>query len=183
MAKTDGKNYSLGKGGKIALFVGMAVIIILLVIVIILLISRNNVVADNVGEKETKRNVVVTKENAEEAVTEMVMDEYIEPGYYSCSMTNVWHFATGDAISEDAFVENKEENTNDIYFDVFLSDNEDEPILQSPIIPRGAQLDNITLDKHLEAGTYGCVVVYHLVDEDQTTLSTLRVGITVIIED
>jgi hypothetical protein len=97
-------------------------------------------------------------------------------------MTNTWHFATGDAISEDAFVENKEENTNDVYFDVFLADDEENPILQSPVIPRGAELDNISLDTPLGAGTYDCVMVYHLVDEEQNTVSTLRVGITIIVE-
>ena len=175
MAKEANQNKSLGKGGKIAIFVGIAVVIALLVVVIILLLRGQK-------KEEPKRNVVVTQENVEEVVDNMALDEYIEPGYYSASMTNTWHFATGDAISEDAFVENKEENTNDVYFDVFLASDEENPILQSPVIPRGAELDNISLDTPLDAGTYDCVMVYHLVDEEQNTISTLRVGITIIVE-
>ena len=176
MAKSEDRNKSLGKGGKIAIAAGVVIIIALLVVVIVLLLRGQK-------KEEPKRNVVVTQENVEEVVDNMAVDEYIEPGYYSASMTNTWHFATGDAVSEDAFVENKEENTNDVYFDVFLASDEENPILQSPVIPRGAELDNISLDTPLDAGTYDCVMVYHLVDDDQNTISTLRVGITIIVEN
>ena len=176
MAKKADQNKSLGKGGKIAIVAGIVGIIVLLVVIIVLLLRGQK-------KEEPKRNVVVTQENVEEVVDNMAVDEYIEPGYYSVSMTNTWHFATGDAVSEDAFVENKEENTNDVYFDVFLASDEENPILQSPVIPRGAELDNISLDTPLDAGTYDCVLVYHLVDDDQKTISTLRVGITIIVEN
>ena len=133
-------------------------------------------------EDEPKRNVVVTKDNIEEITDDMMNQDYIEPGYYSTSMSTTWHFATGNAISEDAYVANVEENTNDIYFDVFLADDENEAILKSPILPRGSDLDNIALVVQLSAGTYDCVMVYHLVDEEQNTISTLRVGFTIIVE-
>jgi hypothetical protein len=97
-------------------------------------------------------------------------------------MSTEWHFATGDAVSKDAYVKNDAGNTNDVFFDVFLEDNESEPILQSPVIPRGSELDNISLDKKLDAGTYDCVMVYHLVDDDQNTISTLRVAFKIIVE-
>ena len=175
MGKNAEHNRSLGKGGGIAIITGIVVIIVLLVVVITLLLRGQKAEAP-------KRNVVVTQNNVEEVVDEMALDEYIEPGYYSASMTNIWHFATGDAVSEDAYVANKEENTNDIYFDVFLTSDEEHPILQSPVIPRGAELENISLDTPLEAGMYDCVMVYHLVDENQNTVSTLRIGITIIVE-
>lgn len=175
MEKDTGQNKSLGKGGKIAVFVSIAVIIALLVVVILLLLHGQK-------KEEPKRNVVITPENVEQVIEDMATQEFVEPGYYSVSMTNIWHFATGDAVSEDAFVENREENTNDVYFDVFLAEDEETPILQSPVIPRGAELNSIALDTPLEAGTYDCVMVYHLVDDDQNTISTLRVGITIIVE-
>lgn len=175
MAKSVDENKLLKKGGKTAIFAGMLVIIVLLLVIIVLFLQKEK-------EEEPKRNVVVTQDNVEEVVDDMLNQEFVEPGYYSASMTNIWHFAKGDAVSEDAFVENKEENTNDIYFDVFLAENEETPILQSPVIPRGAELNSIALDTPLEAGTYDCVMVYHLIDEDQNTVSTLRVGITIIVE-
>jgi hypothetical protein len=94
----------------------------------------------------------------------------------------VWHFATGDAVSEDAYVGNRTENTNDVYFDLFLASDESNPILESPVIPRGGAFENFALDAKLDAGTYDCVMVYHLVDENQDTVSTLRVEVTVIVE-
>lgn len=159
---------------KLLFIVGTAIIIILIAVVIVLLINR--------PKDEPKRNVVVTKENAEEVVEDMINQEYIEPGYYSASMSTTWHFATGDAVSGDAYVENVTENTNDVYFDVFLADNEEEAILESPVIPRGSELSDIALDTPLSAGNYDCVLVYHLVDEEQNTVSTLRVGLTIIVE-
>ncbi len=178
MAKdTDGAE-KLGQGVKIGIFAGIAIIIVLLVVVIILL-GRGQ----EEPQEETRRNVVVTQENAEAVAEEMVNRDYVAPGYYASKMTTTWHFSSGDAISEDAYVENDADNTNDVYFDVFLSSDESTPILESPVIPIGAKMENIALDTVLDAGTYDCIMVYHLVDEDQNTISTLRVGFTIIVEN
>ena len=114
---------------------------------------------------------------------ELLNQEYVEPGYYNVSMTNEWHFSSGDAISEDAYVENVEENTNDVYFELVLADNEEKVLLESPIIPRGSEMKNIALDVVLGQGTYNCVMIYHLVDEEQNTLNLLRVAVTIVIEN
>lgn len=183
MSKSDNKKKDNNKEQNkttIIVVAISAVIIVALVAVIIVLLGKKQ--GGNEDEKPA-RNIVVTKDNAEKAVDEMVMTPYVEPGYFTVSMTNEWHFADASAISEDAFVENLEENTNDVYFDVFLASDESNPILESPVLPRGARLDNISLDKALEPGTYDCVMVYHLVDDKQNSISTLRVAITVIIEN
>lgn len=177
---------------KTGLFVvcGLAVIIIILLVAVIVLLMRKSEEVPTGPEnsavttsEEPKRNVVVTKDTADEALDELLQSSYVEPGYYSVSMSTTWHFATGHAVAEDAFVENLEENTNDVYFDVFLADHEDEAIYESPILPRGSELNDIALDTVLSAGTYDCVMVYHLVDEEQNTISTLRVALTIIIEE
>lgn len=176
MADKAGKQrQSGGNIGKIFIGIGIVLIIVLLAIIAFLIFTRKQ-------SDEPKRNVVVNQENAEEIAGEMISQEYVAPGYYSASMTTTWHFETGDAISEDAFVANVEGNTNDVYFDVFLEGQEEEAIFQSPVIPRGGELEHISLDKTLDAGTYNCVLIYHLVDEEQNTVSTLRVGLTIIIE-
>lgn len=164
-----------GNGAKIAIIVGIAVIIVLLIVVIVILIAGRD-------KKETKRNVVVNQQNAEEIAQGLIDEPYIEPGYYNTNMSTTWHFATGDAVSSDAYVRNDERNTNDVYFDVYLADDESEPILESPVLPRGSSLENISLDKALEAGTYDCVMVYHLVDDDQNSVASLRVGFTIVVE-
>ena len=164
------------KGTKIALIIAGIVIVALVIVVIVLLVRGKG------AEEEPKRNVVVTQDNAEQVAEEMVQQEYVEPGYYNTQMSMQWHFATGDAVSDDAYVKNDSGNTNDVFFDVFLAEDEDTPILQSPVIPRGAELDNISLDKPLDAGTYDCIMVYHLVDDNQETISTLRIRFTIIVE-
>ena len=167
----------MGKGTRVAFIGGGTVIAALLVTVIVLLVKGNGVAKD-----EVKRNVVVNSNNVEQVAEELIKEEYVAPGYYSTQMSTTWHFATGDAVSEDAYVKNDAGNTNDVFFDVFLESNEDEPILQSPVIPRGSELNEISLEKKLDAGTYDCVMVYHLIDDEQNTVSTLRVAFTIIIE-
>ncbi len=162
-------------GSKIILVIGAVIIIILIAVIVFLLSNKQK-------KEEPKRNVVVNQKNAEEVAGELISQEYVEPGYYSVEMSTRWHFETGDAISEDAYVANRPENTNDIYFDVFLADDESEAILESPVIPRGSEMINISLNQSLKAGTYDCVMIYHLVDEKQITVSTLRVGLTIVVE-
>ena len=184
MAKIGKQKKSSGKGGESAaiLVTVVSCLVVIVIVLSVIIITRLPKKEDEQREDITKRNVVVNQSNVEQVVDSMAVAEYVEPGHYTATMTNIWHFATGDAVSEDAFVENKEENTNDVYFDLFLTSDEEHPILQSPVIPRGAKMENIALDTPLEAGSHDCVMVYHLVDEDQNTISTLRVAVKVIVE-
>lgn len=176
------------KNKKTGLFFigGLVAIIILLVVVIVLLMRKPAEVSEvpeaSKASEEPRRSVVVSQDTVDDFVENMLQGNYVAPGYYSVSMRTTWHFAKGDGVSDDAFVENLAENTNDVFFDVFLADNEDEAIYQSPILPRGSRLNDIALDTVLSAGTYDCVMVYHLVDEEQNTLSTLRVAFTIIVD-
>ena len=166
--------------GKTALIVCIAVIVILIGMIAFLLLERKT--SDTAAETEQRRNVVVNEQNAEEVAEDMVSTQFTEPGYYTVNMATEWHFATGDAVSSDARVDNVAGNTNPVYFDLFLEENEEEPIYCSPVIPVGSFLEHIALDRPLEAGDYDCVVVYHLVDEEQNTISTLRVAIRIMVE-
>jgi hypothetical protein len=169
----------VSKKAKTAIVIGSVVIIIaLLVTIIVLLLRGKEDVKDQGGEK---RSVVVTKENAEQVAEEMKNQEYIPNGYYETKMTTKWNFNTGDAVSEDAYVENVMENTNDVYFDVVLEEDENQVIYKSPVIPRGGKLDGIKLDTKLSKGEYPAIVIYNLVDSEQNTVSTLRVGVTIIV--
>ena len=194
MPKGNSGKENNGKGGmKAVVIVGAAIIVALVGVIGVLLAKqgagsaskeeggRNAVERQNGPAVEEKRNVVVNQQNAEEAADDLLGQEYVEPGYYDAKMTTTWHFRTGDAVSDDAYVANDAGNTNDVYFDVFIVGNEETPILESPVIPRGSEFKDIALDKPLEAGTYDCVAVYHLVDGDQKTISTLRVGLTIIV--
>jgi hypothetical protein len=159
------------KKGKGPLIVAIIVIAILAAIIAYLL-----------WPKEEKRNVIVTEDNVDQVLEDAAKTPYVEPGYYTVTMNNEWTFADGASVSNDAIVENKEENTNDVYFDVVLADDESHVIYQSPVIPRGGKLQSIALDEDLDAGTYDCICIYHLVDDDQNTVSTLRVTLTIVVE-
>ena len=152
----------------------LVIIILVLVGVILYLLFR--------PEEEERRNKVITPDNVEEMMKEMDEKEVVDPGYYTVTMNYEWHFAAGDAVSSDAYIENIVQNTNAVYFDLFLADDEENAIYESPVIPVGSRLTDIALDTSLDAGTYDCVAVYHLIDDDQNTISTLRVTVTVIIE-
>jgi len=165
--------------GLIAVIVVALVVIIALLAIIIVMLNRN----ETSTTEDEKRAVVVTEEKAETIAAEMISQEYVEPGYYETVMTTGWHFPAGDTASEDAYVENLQTNTNDVYFDLVLSDDESQIIYKSPVIPRGASLDNIKLDTDLDAGEYDCVMIYHLVDDNQNTVSELRVGLTIVVEN
>jgi len=165
--------------------VGKALIVALLAATLTLLSSckkQEAVTPEPQADTGNTRSVLVTPENAEQVAEELISQDYVEPGYFTVSMSNVWHFANGDAESGDAFVENLTQNTNDVYFDLFLMENQDSAIYESPVIPRGGVLENFALDTHLDAGTYDCVMIYHLVDGSQNTVSTLQVEVTVIVE-
>ncbi len=108
--------------------------------------------------------------------------EYTPPGRYTATMSFDWHFPTGDSESYDSYVANDPGNTNDVYFDIFLSDDDENAIYESPIIPRGSEIRNIRLKTDLDAGTYDCVLIYHLVDDNQNSLSTASFALKIFVE-
>lgn len=180
----SGKGTSQGSSKKVAVLLGACVLVIVaMAAVIVALLMKPEPAATPVAEEaQPKRSVLVTEDNAEQVVEDLKMQEYVEPGYYTVNMDTNWHFTTGDAVSDDAMVNNLAENTNDVYFDVFLAADESTPIYESPIIPRGEGISSIKLDKPLSAGTHDCVIVYHLVDDEQNTISTLRVAFTIVVD-
>ena len=190
----NGQDQTIESNKKKKQTVILAIIVIILAIalvVAVLLLLRK-------GEKdEERRNVVVTEENAEEIAAQMAEADYVEPGYYTVNMTREWHFSKGNEISDNARVDNLPENTNPVYLgsvddrpgdakrvclDVVLGGDETEPVYSSPIIPVGSYLEKISLDQPLGAGEYDCVAVYHLVDDEQNTISTLRIKIKLVVE-
>lgn len=95
-------------------------------------------------------------------------------------MNTTWNFPSGDEPSENAYVKNAEANTNSVYFDVTRSDTE-ETIYESPIIPVGSWLDDITLDTNLPDGVYNCVITYHLLDDEDKSISTVKLTLTIVV--
>ncbi len=184
--KKTSKNANEGKGGNRKLLI-LILIIALLIALITIGVMAFHMINDKPEQSTTveqgARGVVISSENAEQIAEEMANSKPVEPGYYTVAMTTGWHFANGTSVSSDALVKNKPENSHDVYFDLFLADDRENPIYMSPVISLGAELDQIKLDRDLPKGEYQCVMVYHLVDKDQNTVDTLEVAQQVIIEN
>ena len=130
-------------------------------------------------DKPVKRNVVVNEKNVDEVISQLA-EERTPPGSYQVTMNTTWNFPSGDEPSENAYVKNAEANTNSVYFDVTRSDTE-ETIYESPIIPVGSWLEDITLDTNLPDGVYNCVITYHLLDDEDKSISTVKLTFTIVV--
>jgi hypothetical protein len=161
------------KGGVIVFALCIVVIIGLLAVVVYLLNAKKNV------DEPVRRNVVVNEENVDKVI-EQLAEQRVEPGSYQVTMNTTWNFSSSDSPSDNAYVKNAETNTNSVYFDVTRSDT-NETIYESPIIPVGSWLDDITLDSKLQEGTYDCIITYHLIDEDEKSISTVKLNLTIVV--
>lgn len=169
------------RGGK-----GSAVTTALIVVLVLavagmggyIFISRNS--AQPEQEQKEKRNYVVTQENADEVVEQMVERASRDAGSYTATMNSTWHFPDGKSPSTDAYVANSADNKWPVWFDVTLSDGR--TVYESPILPVDTYIREFTLDEELPEGTYGGSVTYHLVDEEQEELSTLSIGVTIYVD-
>jgi hypothetical protein len=184
--QSSGEAKGKKKGTGLLVFF-LVVVIAALAVTVVLLLNKNNEKAENNltvsdGATPEKRNVVVNKENVEELIEDLSEEQRVQPGNYEVTMNTTWNFENGSSVSSNAYVANSEANTNDVYFDVFLSDT-GENILKSPVLPIGSHLEEVKLDKALKKGTYDCVIVYSLIDKDQNPLSEVRVGLTINVEN
>lgn len=162
------------KGGNIVFIICFVIIAILLVLIIYLLVSKKE------EDEPVNRNVVVNSQNVEQILESLDAEERIPAGNYEVTMNSTWNFSSGNSASENAYVENANSNANSVYFDVIRSDTE-ETIYESPILPVGSYLDEITLDEILPAGTYDCLLIYHLLDDENRSISTLTLTLTIVI--
>lgn len=157
------------------------IIVALVGVIIYMAFSKTNNDKNN-DNSTTKRNVVVNQENVSQVLDEMNNSDFVPAGSYEVTMNSVWNFEDGRAISDNAYVKNAVTNTNAVYFDVIQSDTKD-TLLESPIIPVGAYLENITLDKQLPAGTYDCICTYHLIDDNDKPISEVSLKLTINIRN
>lgn len=177
----QGEKKQTGKGILVIGIIAIVVVAVLIGIIIFLVVSQNK----PVEKVEEKRQVLVTEDNVEEIVQDLVEEQNLgnnDAGYYSVTMFFEWHFKDGSEPSYDSYVKNVEQNTNDVYFDIVMADDESQVLYKSPVIPRGGELDKIKLDRDLDAGIYETVCIYYLVDEEQNPISQVRVGLTLNIE-
>lgn len=178
------KNEEKGGGSRnkkilIVTVIAVAAVIVVLVGIIIYLVNGRD-------EDESKREVIVTTENADALLEELFEEQETEledPGHYTVAQNFGWIFPNSKSASVNAKVHNDESNSTPVYFDMVLEEDESVVLFESPVIPVGGSLEEIVLNQDLEPGTYNCVMIYHLVDENQNTLSTVRLTNTITIEN
>lgn len=161
------------KGVVIAISITAIALIAILAIVLVLVKPANDTAT---------RNTIVTPDNVDEVLADMAASEKVEQGTYEVTMNTTWEFPTGDSASSNAYVENATTNNNDVYFSVVRSDN-GETIFESPTIPVGSHIEDITLDSDLDAGEYACVLTYHLLDDSGKEKSKLDINLTIKVNE
>lgn len=186
---TNQKSGGSKKGVLIGVFGG--IIIVMLAVIIVLLLRNGGgtnepapLAADGTPEP-SRRPTVMTQDNAEEVAEALFSDETENeniPPRYIVTMNSTWHFDDGTSPSDNAYVENDAENTTPVYFDLIRNDTE-EVIYASPVIPLGESLRNFALDVDLDPGSYECTVTYHLIDDDQNTLTTVNMWAMVVVDN
>ncbi|WP_156036113.1 hypothetical protein [Butyrivibrio sp. AE3004] len=163
-----------GKGGSKPVVIGVVVVIAILVATIVVLVGKLN---KNTKEEPKETKDVVTAENVEEVIDEWVNesnDKHV-PQYYTITQNTEWTFNDGSSPSNDAYVTNDATNESPVYFDI-IDDDTGETIYSSPVLELGAKIEKFKLDKKLDKGDYNCTLIYHLVDDEQNELTTVRVG-------
>ena len=175
--RIDGQISSLKRKSNksvIITFVVLAIVIVLLVGVVMVLV---------LGKESKVYNTVVTPDNVEEMISQLNDTDIVPIGSYETIMNTDWTFADGTSASKDAYVKNAETNRNTVYFTIALTDEPDKQIYESPLIPVGSYIENISLEGAImEPGIYDAVLTYHLLDADNEEESTVSVSITITIE-
>lgn len=175
------------KKGLIIIIVFL-VIIVALVGVIAFLLGRNTGGSDTGTDSGNTDNGRKVAESARVVLDEdsaaNVMDEMrqeVEEGMFECNMSMTWTFEDGSAASKDAIVVNNSNNSYPLYFDVNLEDT-GELIYSSPVIPVGSQLTDFVLDKDLDKGEYRAVVMYSLLENEESQVVKSQAGFVITIK-
>lgn len=176
---SDGKK-SFPTNAKIAIAVAVVIIIILIVVVIYLLLKKD---VDSIDEETVPYSGVVLPDNVDEVADAMKEQEITPIGYYEVRMNTEWTFPDGNTPSSNAYVANKESNQYPVYFTIELADDSERNIYTSPLLTVGSELKEIQLDEPLEKGSYDCVLIYHLMDEDDNEQSRVSVKVSITVEN
>lgn len=177
---------------KSLLIVCIVAVVIIAVLIGIIVVMMNSSKSDEnvntdvaeVSEENEKRPVLLTEDNIDDMADEILNQSEPEgvPMSYQVTMNSTWEFEDGETASRNAYVANSENNETPVYFDVIRNDTQ-EVIYQSPVIPLGMDLDDIVLDVDLDAGNYECTLIYHLLDEEQNTLTTVNMWLMIKVEN
>lgn len=92
------------------------------------------------------------------------MTEQVQEGYFETYMTTDWIFPDGSSEASDAMLGNSPNNTKPIRCELLL-DETGEKLFETNVIPVGALVSPIKLNKDLDAGTYDATCMIYLMNE------------------
>ena len=104
---------------------------------------------------------------------------------FTTDMNMVWSFPSGKRVSKDAVIGNSSKNEYDIYFEVYLVDDQDTLLYSSQILPVGTRLDKLELDKALPDGQHEAICTFHMLDKEDPNkeVSDISFNVTLIFGD
>ena len=178
ISEQNNKRKKNNNGYIVVMIISLVVIAVLIGVIVHLMQSETSDIVDK------KRPILITEETIEQIAKEIQTHEEPQevPMSYQVTMNSVWEFESGDKASRNAYVANAKNNKTAVYFDVIRNDTQD-IIYQSPVLPIGSELKTIELEQDLDAGNYECTLTYHLIDDEQNTLTTVNMWLMVVIEN
>ncbi|MCL2035488.1 MAG: hypothetical protein FWG94_12295 [Oscillospiraceae bacterium] len=124
-----------------------------------------------------KPEPVVTMENVRQIEAEI--EDKVAKGMFETHMNTTWVFPSGSEPSSNAVMGNAPNNNYAFSFTVTLNDT-DETVFTSGMIPVGAEIAEIKLNKVLSPGEYPATVRINMVEDDGTPVES-NMGITVML--
>lgn len=148
----------------------MAVIICVLLIILIalagtivvLLLSNNK---DNQDGTSQGSGAYTMDDGNYQQIREN-MSEQVQEGYFETYMTTNWIFPDGNSEASDAMLGNSPNNTKPIRCELLL-DETGEKLFETNVLPVGALVSSIKLNRDMEAGVYGATCMIYLMNEKE----------------
>lgn len=162
-------------GKKIFIIISLIVAVIAIAVAIIFIISTK--------KEDNETMYVIDTENYQQIKDDM--DTQVAEGYFETYMNTTWTFVDGKSASKDAIFGNSPNNSKVIRVVVTLDDL-GETVYTSGLLPVGAMLPSIELEKNLSAGTYPATCMIYLMDQESgkyVEYSNAGFAINIIIEN
>lgn len=180
MSGTKRKAASGSNSSSSKMFIAFIVFILIMVIGIAayLLLRNRNGEPKNTRDVGGSARLIMDEGDAGNIMDEMRKE--VEEGMFECNMSSTWTFADGTSESKDAAVANSTNNSYPFYFDVMLEDT-GEIVYSSPVVPVGAQVTGIKLEKDLDPGEYEATVLYSLLEDEESQEVKSQAGFVITI--
>lgn len=145
---------------------GKKVIILIVLLLLLAVISAMGAVIYKLANKPEEEPVKVDRKVSEGLVVDGQVNQKASEARFTTDMNMVWTFPSGNPASNNAVIGNSTSNSYDLYFEVYLDNEEQTLLYSSPVLPVGKRLDQLVLDQALPDGTYDAICTYHLLDDE-----------------